>query len=399
MAKVAQPRSQVGVPERAAVALPPGAATESSAANRRSSNRKWWSAFALLVWIAVVALGGCSNEPAPRDTHNAISDSGDISSFFYQMLLWLDVAIGAAVIAVWAWTLVRFKRAAGDDTLPTQNHGDAKMEMIWTAIPTVIVIAITVPMLVGVFRLAKRPDQNQQIIEIDVTGKQWWWEFQYKNGSANGLHTANEVHVQANTAVVMNMTSSDVIHAWWVPRLTGKRDATPGRSYPLYFTAREPGIYDGQCAELCGASHALMGTKLFVHPPAKEVEVDYNGKKVKLDSYETWVKEQLAPVAAPAGPDLERGAKLFKDKTCPTCHLVKGLEGAESASPSMTTGPNLTHVGSRMTIAANTMPNTPENLAKWILDPQGIKPGAKMTKIAMSPDEAKAIAAFLTSLK
>lgn len=399
MAKVAQPRSQVAVPARDAVALPERAAEHAFASNCRASSRRWLPMVGLLAWIAVAAVAGCSNEPAPRDTHNTISESGDISSFFYQLLLWLDVVIGVAVVAVWAWALVRFKRAAGDDTLPVQNHGDAKMEMIWTAIPTVIVIAITVPMLVGVFRLAKRPDQNQQIIEIDVTGKQWWWEFQYKSGTANGLHTANEVHVQANTAVVMNMTSSDVIHAWWVPRLTGKRDATPGRSYPLYFTAREPGIYDGQCAELCGASHALMGTKLFVHPPAKEVEVEYAGKKVTLDSYETWVKGQLAPAAAPTGPELERGAKLFKDKTCPTCHLVKGLEGAESASPSMTTGPNLTHVGSRMTIGANTLPNTPDNVAKWILDPQAIKPGAKMTKIAMSPDEAKAIAAFLTSLK
>ncbi|MBM4343293.1 MAG: cytochrome c oxidase subunit II [Deltaproteobacteria bacterium] len=390
MANVAQPRSQSSVPEGVAGALP---------ASNRSAVRRLWPALTLLAWIAVAALCGCSNEPAPRDTHNAISESGDISSFFYQMLLWLDVAIGAIVIAAWGYALVRFKRATGDDTLPAQNHGDAKLELIWTAIPTVIVIAITVPMLVGVFRLAKRPDQNQQTIEIDVTGKQWWWEFQYKSGTANGLHTANEVHVQAGTAVVMNMTSSDVIHAWWVPRLTGKRDATPGRSYPLYFSAREPGIYDGQCAELCGASHALMGTKLFVHPPAKEVEVEYNGAKVKLDSYETWVKEQLAPAAAPAGADMERGAKLFKDKTCPTCHIVKGLEGAESASPSMTTGPNLTHVGSRMTIAANTLPNTADNLAKWILDPQAVKPGAKMTKIAMTPDEAKAIAAFLTSLK
>lgn len=365
-------------------------------------HRSWQAVrplLSLLVLIVIAAIAGCTDEPAPRNTLNPISDSGDISAFFYNMLLYLDGAIMLAVAGVWGVALVKFKRKAGDDVHPVQHYGDPKLELIWTAIPTLIVIVITIPMLVGVFRLSKRPDQNQQVIEIDVTGKQWWWEFNYKGGVANGLHTANEVHIQVDTAVVMNMTASDVIHAWWIPRLTGKRDANPGRSYPLYYTAREPGIYDGQCAELCGASHAVMGTKLFVHPPAKEVEVEYKGKKVKLESYEEWVRGQLQPAVAPATPALEKGAKLFKDKTCTTCHMVKGLEGAESAGMSVTTGPNLTHVGSRLTIAANTLDNTPENLAKWITDPQAIKPGAKMTKIAMTPDEAQAIAAFLTSLK
>ena len=372
----------------------------SSARAGSNGDRSLLSPLLLVAAIfAIAAIAGCSTELAPRDTHATISDSGNISSFFYKMLLYVDVVIGVAVFGFLAVALVRFKRAPGDDTLPPQNHGDARLELIWTAIPTVIVVVITIPMLVGLFQLAKHPDQNQKIIEIDVTGKQWWWDFTYKSGTANGLQTANEVHVEANTAVVMNMTSSDVIHAWWIPRLTGKRDATPGRTYPLYFTPLEPGIYDGQCAELCGASHAVMGTKLFVHPPAKEVEVEYAGKKYTLDSYETWAREQMASSVAPATPELEKGAKLFRDKTCPACHLVKGLEGAESAGQSVTTGPNLTHVGSRMTIGANTLPNTSQNLAKWIQDPQAVKPGAKMTKIAMTPDEAAAIAAYLTSLK
>lgn len=357
------------------------------------------AALPLVAFAAVSWLCGCSSEPAPRDTHSTISDSGDISTWFYYMLLWLDLAIGVAVCAVWGLALVKFKRAAGDDTLPSQAHGDLKMELLWTSIPTVIVVCITVPMLVGVFKLSKRPDQNQAVIEIDVTGKQWWWEFNYKNGISTGIHTANEVHVQANAAVVMNMTASDVIHAWWIPRLAGKRDATPGRNYPLYYTPREPGIYDGQCAELCGASHALMGTKLFVHPPAGEVEVEYKGQKIKLESYEAWARHQQQPAKAPSKPELEQGAKLFKEKTCVTCHIVRGLEGAESAGQTTTTGPNLTHVGSRMTIGANTLDNTVDNLVRWVSDPAAVKPGSKMPNLGLKPDEAKAIAAYLKSLE
>lgn len=353
---------------------------------------------AVLGLIAVAqGLAGCSGELSPRDTHTPISSNGDMSSFFYQMLLYLDIAIMAVVAAIWAYALVKFKRKEGDDTLPPQNHGNMKLEVIWTAIPTLIVVGTTVPMLAGVFQMAKRPDANQRIIEVDVTGKQWWWEFDYKNDTAAGLQTANELHVPVNTAIVLNMTSADVIHAWWIPRLAGKRDATPGRNYPMYVTPREVGIFDGQCAELCGASHALMGTKLIVHPLAKDAEVDYQGKKVAIESYETWVKHNQSDAAKPASADLEKGAKLFSERTCSTCHIVKGQ--FDTAIRAATSGPNLSHVGSRMNIAANTLVNSPENLAKWIAKPSAIKPGSKMPDLNLTPDEAKAIATYLYSLK
>lgn len=347
----------------------------------------------LLLWLA-----GCSSEPAPRDTHAPVSDNGEISSFFYSLLLYLDAAILAIVVAVWAYALVKFKKQAGDDTLPEQSHGNMKLEVIWTAIPTLIVVAITVPMLVGVFQMSKRHDPNQPVVEVDVTGKQWWWEFDYKSGTASGLHTANELHLPAGTAVTLHMTSADVIHAWWVPRLGGKRDANPGRNYPMSFTAKTPGIYDGQCAELCGSSHALMGTKLIVHPLAGEIEVDYKGQKIKLESYESWVREQQAPAKPPVA-ELEKGLRLFKERTCPSCHLIQGLEGTDIAARSATSGPNLTHVGSRMGIAANTLVNNPENIAKWISKPSAVKPGSKMPDGLVTPEDAKAIAAFLSSLK
>lgn len=350
--------------------------------------------------LAAQGLAGCSSELAPRNTHAPISGEGDISSFFYQLLLYLDIAIMVVVAAIWAYALVKFKRREGDDTLPPQNHGNMKLEVIWTAIPTLIVVGTTIPMLAGVFTLAKRPDANTRVIEVDVTGKQWWWEFDYKNDSAAGLHTANELHVPVNTAVQLNMTSADVIHAWWIPRLAGKRDATPGRNYPLYVTPREVGVFDGQCAELCGASHALMGTKLIVHALDKDTEVEYpqgSGKKVKIESYNSWVKANLADAAKPASAEIEKGAKLFSEKTCATCHIVQGQ--FDTAIRAATSGPNLSHVGSRLTIAAATLPNSVENLQKWIGKPSAVKPGSKMPDLGLTPDEAKAIATYLYSLK
>lgn len=360
---------------------------------------RWLTQAALVALPLLIGLlAGCSSEPAPRDTHSPVGDAGEISDFFYYMLLYLDAAIMAVVFAVWAYALVKFKRQAGDDTLPPQSHGNMKLEVVWTAIPTLIVVAITLPMLVGVFKLSKRHDPNQPVIEVDVTGKQWWWEFDYKNGTAAGLQSANELHLPADTAVTLHMTSADVIHAWWIPRLSGKRDATPGRNYPLNFVAKTPGIYDGQCAELCGPSHALMGTKLFVHPVAKEIEVDYKGQKVVLESYDTWVHNQLKPAIAPTA-EVEKGLKLFKERTCPSCHLINGLEGTDVAARSATSGPNLTHVGSRLTIAANTLTNTPDHIAQWVSKPSAVKPGSRMPDGLVTPEDAKAIAAFLSSLK
>ncbi len=355
------------------------------------------STAALLLWAT-----GCSNEPAPRDTHAPIGNTGEISDFFYQMLLYLDGVILAIVAAVWVWALVKFKKRDGDDTLPEQNHGNLKLEVLWTAIPTLIVVAITVPMLAGVFKLAAKPDVNQPLVEVDVTGKQWWWEFDYKNGTAQGLQAANELHVPADTQVTLNMTAADVMHAWWIPRLGGKRDATPGRNYPMHFTAKQPGVYDGQCAELCGASHALMGTKLFVHPKMGEIDVEYppgSGKKVHLESYDSWAKAQLKPAATPSA-EVEKGLKVFKERTCPTCHIIQGLEGTDVATRAATSGPNLTHVGSRLAIAGNTLVNNAENLDKWIAKPSAIKPGSKMPDgLVSNAEDRKALVAFLQSLK
>jgi cytochrome c oxidase subunit 2 len=343
-----------------------------------------WKLPPLALCVAVCALSSACNEAHPRDTLLPTSDMGDVSAWFYHMLLGVDLVIMAIVAAVWAIAIVKFRRKAGDNTLPDQGFGNMKLEVAWTILPTIIVIGIAVPAVGGIFKLAENPDPNQKVIEVEVTGKQWWWEFDYVKEKIN---TANELHVEVGTQVALRMTSADVIHAWWVPRIGGKRDATPGRRQIMTFRAREPGIFDGQCAELCGASHALMGTRIIVHPAAGE------------DSYEDWVQHQQEKGAEPKTPAEEAGKKVFMEKGCVACHTIQGVAELAPGARSRASGPNLTHVGSRTRIAANTLENTVDNLAKWVKNPQSVKPGALMTNLGLDDKQAKDVATYLKSLQ
>lgn len=345
-----------------------------------------WPARAARVAMALgLGLLAACNEAHPRNTLQPIADTGDVSAWFYHMLLALDAFILLIVVAVMVAALVKFRKKPGDDdSLPEQSFGNIKLEVAWTVLPTLIVVGITIPTLGGIFKLSERPDTNQRTIFVEVTGKQWWWEFDYKD---EGINTANELHVEVGTQVVLTMTSADVIHAWWVPRIGGKRDATPGRSYPMYFRAREVGTFDGQCAELCGASHALMGTRIIVHPRAGE------------DSYAHWVDDMKEAARKPTTPEEEAGLKVFMTKGCVACHSIQGVADLAPGARSRTSGPNLTHVGSRTRIAASTLPNDVPNLAKWIKDPQKIKPGALMTNLGLTDQEATSVATYLFSLK
>ncbi len=338
-----------------------------------------------LTALALPLMLAACDEAHPRDAYaHPAGDASEISAWFYNLYLILDTIIFVGVVIAFFAAIIKFRKKPGDNTLPEQNWGDSRLEIAWTIVPTLVVLGITVPTLGGLFELAKRPDQNQKIIEIDVVGKQWWWELDYK---MEGINTGNEMHVEVGTQVMLHLTSADVIHAWWVPRLSGKRDATPGRNYPLNFRPKEVGSFDGQCAELCGASHALMGIRIIVHP------------KDGPDSYESWVKHMQEGAAKAATPEQEAGQKVFMNKGCVACHTINGVAELAPGSRSRTSGPNLTHVGSRDFIAAHTLKNTPENIARWVKNPQEVKPGALMSNLGLSDQEAKDVAAFLSNLK
>lgn len=338
---------------------------------------------ALPCLLTAIAVSACGNEAHPRDVYNPAADSAEISKWFYNLYFWVDTVVAVIVSLALVAALIKFRRQPGDDTLPEQSFGDSRLEIAWTILPTLVVLGITVPTLGGLFEMAKKPDVNQKVIEIEVTGKQWWWELDYKKELIN---TANEMHLELGTQVALHLTSADVIHAWWVPRISGKRDATPGRTYPMYFRPTEVGSFDGQCAELCGASHALMGIRLVVHP------------KEGPDSYDNWVKRQKDKAQTVTG-QAEAGQKVFMGKGCVACHTVEGVAELAPGSRLRTSGPNLTHVGSRDYIAAHTLKNTPENIAKWVKNPQAVKPGALMTNLGLTDKEAADVAAYLTALK
>jgi cytochrome c oxidase subunit 2 len=225
--------------------------------------------------------------------------------------------------------------------------------------------------------LAKLPEDNP--LTIEVTGHQWWWDVRYLDEEPSRLFTtANEIHIPVGRPVAVKLKADDVIHSFWAPNLAGKKDLIPGREATLTLLAEKPGIYRGQCAEFCGAQHAKMAFQVFADPP---------------EQYEAWAEQQRKPAAEPADAAQKRGREVFEQGTCGMCHAIQGSKANARHAP------DLTHLASRATLAAGTVPNTLGHLAGWIIDPHSIKPGVNMPSNALAPDDLQALLAFLGSLK
>jgi cytochrome c oxidase subunit 2 len=220
---------------------------------------------------------------------------------------------------------------------------------------------------------------GQDDLTIRVRGLQWWWGIEYVGPDpSNRFETANEIHIPVGRNVRLKLEGLDVIHSFWVPSLAGKQDLVPGRSNELTIRAEHAGVYRGQCAEFCGMQHAHMA--LLVIAEAQ-------------DEFDRWATAQRQPAAKPADEETAAGLQTFLAKPCAACHTVRGTAAAG------TTGPDLTHVGSRRTIAAGLFETTRGSLAAWIADPQTIKPGNNMPMVPLTPEELRAVSAYLASLK
>jgi cytochrome c oxidase subunit II len=216
-------------------------------------------------------------------------------------------------------------------------------------------------------------------ITIEVTGKQWWWDITYADTSAQGrFTTANEIHVPVGQPVLLLLTARDVIHSFWAPNLAGKKDLIPGYTQSMWFQADTAGDYRAQCAEFCGVQHAKMALHVIADPP---------------ETYRQWVASQRAPAKTPTDSVADRGREVFLTGQCAMCHAITGTSAASR------NGPDLTHLASRRTIAAGTLPNTRGALAGWIVDPQQVKPGAHMPPNQLSPPDLDALLTYLQSLK
>jgi cytochrome c oxidase subunit II len=216
-------------------------------------------------------------------------------------------------------------------------------------------------------------------VNIRLTGNQWWWNVEYESTIASQrVRTANEIHIPTGRPVLLKLRSSDVIHSFWVPNLAGKKDLIPGHETELWIQADRPGVYRGQCAEFCGPQHAHMALAVVAEP---------------ADKYAAWLDAQRRPAAEPQDQFTKRGRDVFLSGPCVMCHSIRGT-GAGGR-----TAPDLTHLASRLTLAAGTVPNTPGHLAGWITDAQGIKPGNRMPTIGIGGEDLQALLKYLQTLK
>jgi cytochrome c oxidase subunit 2 len=235
-----------------------------------------------------------------------------------------------------------------------------------------VLLIIGIPTIKIIFKTQEAPAATD--LRVNVAGKQWWWEFKYPQLN---VATANELHLPVGQTVTFFLHAPDVIHSFWIPHLGGKRDVVPHRVNRITMTPEVPGEYVGQCAEYCGTSHANMRFRVVVHPPG---------------GFEQWVKTQQAPPVESTDPLAQQGKSLYAQSACVGCHTIAGVSGGEI-------GPNLTHFGSRKTLAANMLPNTPQNVARWLENPDHVKPGARMPNLGIAGEQSKALAAYLVSLK
>jgi cytochrome c oxidase subunit 2 len=309
-------------------------------------------------------------------------DPQGLQSEQIQFTLFVFVAVAAAVwiaiVAVLGAAMLRRRRAT-DQPLDLDQPFEARSGRVILALgiaTTVIVLGLSLVSYAGQRTVFAK---GENALTLKIIGHQWWWEVRYEDASPHrSFVTANEIRIPTGRPVKVELESADVIHSFWVPSLTGKMDLIPGQKNELQFMARNAGIYRGQCAEFCGLQHAHMAFAVLALPP---------------DEFAHWRDHENQGADSPADQLGKDGEALFRARGCALCHNVSGtLAGGQL-------GPDLTHIGSRTTIAAGALPNTPATLAGWIADPQHIKPGSLMPKMPLRSDELIAILHYLEQLK
>jgi len=211
--------------------------------------------------------------------------------------------------------------------------------------------------------------------DIVVIGHQWWWEARYTN---SGIVVANEIHIPVGKPLALRLDAADVLHEFWVPELARKITAVPGHPNHIWIQADKPGTYLGFCSEFCGTQHAWMHFLLVAEPQAE---------------FQKWELAQLAPASVPSTENAQKGLALFQQMSCVNCHAIKGTIA------SATIGPDLTHFASRRQLGAGIAANTPENLRRWLHDPQQLKIGVKMPDFKLTNEQASQLTDYIEMLK
>lgn len=331
-----------------------------------------------MVPVAAV-LGGCSRLPAALEAKGRAAEQ--IAGLFWlftavMAVVWLLVVVGLAV------ALLR-RRSQTERTavlVPLDSRSDRIATRVIEGAVALTAVILVILTAASYFTGKSLADLGRnEPLTVRITGWQWWWSVTYESGEASRtLTTANEIHLPADKPVLLKLGAGDVIHSFWVPEIAGKEDLIPGRENYLRIIATVPGVYRGQCAEFCGLQHAHMGLRVIVEPEQQ---------------FDAWYEAELKPANLPATGEARRGRDVFLARPCVMCHTIRGTSAASRA------GPDLTHIASRLYLAAETLPNTRGSLGAWIADPQSTKPGAKMPLTDLSADELNAVIAYLEGLR
>lgn len=296
-------------------------------------------------------------------------------------LWWVMLAVTSVVfIVVMVWLAIAIRRGTRRDIPDTTHETTRKVTRVITIAMSISIATLLVLLVYSVSTgRAVSPLNARPALRIQITGHQWWWSVRYEDPIAeNSFETANEIHIPVGKPVMLKLLSADVIHSIWVPNVHGKRDLIPGKENTFVIQVDKPGVYRGQCAEFCGWQHAKMGFLVVAD---------------SHDKFERWQEEQRKSARQPKNQKELRGQEVFMSTTCVMCHAIGGTPAGSHV------GPDLTHFGSRGTIGAGTLPNTPGHLGGWIMNAQSIKPGTVMPPNNLSSDDLQALLTYLGSLK
>jgi cytochrome c oxidase subunit 2 len=391
----------------------------------------------------MLLLAGC-NLHGPQSTFDTQGPVARTQLDLFYVTWYVTLGIFAVVGLALTYATIRYRaRNAADEHAkpPPQSHGNPFVEFGLVAASIACLVVIAVPTLRAIsYTYAVPAADKADALVVNAVAAQWWFRFEYPsisaalgNGARAPLATGNELVIPVGRAVHINLRTSDVMHSFWVPKLAGKVDMIPNRGNHLWLRADEPGYYFGQCAEFCGASHAVMRFRVIALPSAE---------------FDAWVARQIQPAGTPPPVDalaaaesvpraqlaglkftgsagttygefdhdllafwhrqqepaatnaalVARGRQLFTEKTCAGCHTIRGHEAAG------VTAPDLTHFASRTTLAAGLVDNTDANLRIWISHPASVKPGNKMAQgyvdnhVSIATADADALIAYLRSL-
>lgn len=316
--------------------------------------------------MMTLVLAGCSLTEAdgPLNPKGSVAEE---QLWLIKLALGIMVIVLVVVFALFFYVLIRFRKRKGQTGIPKQVEGNHKLEILWTVIPMILLLILAIPTVQKTFEFARDYEELDNAEKVIVTGKQFWWQFEYPD---YGIVTAQDLYIPVGKKIFVELEAADVAHSFWVPALAGKTDTLPGLTNHMYFDAKEPGVYKGKCAELCGASHALMDFKVIAVPQ---------------DEYDAWIAEMTTPATVAEG--VAAGEELFK-ANCMQCHAVN-VDGKSL-------GPNLNNFAERITVGGY-RENTAEWIFKWIEAPQEMKPGSTMPAFGQEYAEDDLEGAGMTS--